>query len=242
MSVFSFTRTNEKDTTTLSTFEKQDLNGVCVFGYVTKLPNTDQSIDEDSCVDGKCQVAIQIKKTDVWKSSSHHLFLTITVSPQGQTVQTLTHIYLNITYPDQHESSFLATVENLSGYHKELLESLEIDFPLDNSRLQTTEEEPANITITLSSRCSCNGSFDRRDIEVFQVPEFEDGAHSKNEDRCPNGKNGPPTWAIATFSFIGGVCLVVLLIAICVILLVLLIKKTVAVIATSAGQHSSTIE
>ena len=202
-----------KPSTLVSGFQKLDVNELCIFGDVTQLPLNEA--DGNICKESGCQVAVYIKKTEIWKSVDKEWFLALNVTPKGQTLHTLTHIYVNITYPDKYQSNFVVTLFNLNGHHKYLIKMLEMKFPFDKERCNFTKENPETILLSIQSRCACNGTLDKKEIEILEPLEIDMFRSGKiNECRREKGKFSP-RWSMICIICFAGFIIIIIIIALC---------------------------
>ena len=162
--------------TIISNFGILDLNGMCVFGHVATYDN---HFDEKlNCTSRRCQVAVAVKSIYIIQTTPDNLELLMNFTSLGNTVQTLSNVFLTLQYPDGFESNFIFTVYNLNGYHKELLEDLQIAIPLDDTKLQGMKNQ--SIQLRVQSKCSCGGIEVNRDLHIDQISHWG----GKRADSC----------------------------------------------------------
>ena len=162
---------------TVSNFAVTDLGGLCVFGAVQSLPI--QLSKTTDCSAERCQVPVSIKDIKLRKSSSKNFFLYLFLNPEGQTLHTLTHVYLTLRYPNNLESLFLVSFWNLNGFHEELLQRIQIGIPFDESKLQIESNE--SVYLEVQSRCSCGNFFSFREFHLGDIRRWND---TSEENQC----------------------------------------------------------
>ena len=149
----------------VSQFGQLDLNGVCVHGTVEFLENS----HHDGCFDNRCQVAVSILNVYMRQLNSQN-YLAITIDPEGQTLHTLSSVYFTVIYPDESKSYFIASIWNLNGYHKRLLNSIQFQIPLDRHQDLLGNE---TISVEVRSKCSCSNFRSVREINPENLVELD---------------------------------------------------------------------
>ena len=159
----------------VSVFGVPDLNDLCVFGTVAEsIPKSEEEVTD--CVsDADCQVAVRIKNIFLEKSSQNDTILLVSVYPKGQSLQTLSNMYLTLAYPDNYNASFLVSFWNLNGFHKDLLESILFEIPLEGWRFRPSHDL---MILKVSSKCACGDIEDHRPFEINKIPKLDGVNHS----------------------------------------------------------------
>ena len=217
-------------------FGKLDRNQKCVFGTVEQI--SDSTMDDSiECSQGNCQMSVGIKDSTFWKPAKNQLSLALNLSSSGQTLHTLSEVYVTLTYPEKQKSFFLVSLKNLDGHHKDLLESLEISFPLDMEKINLTVETLEIVTLGIRSKCSCDGAWGEKKLELFSPPDVDMFRAERNRE-CPISKNDKvPQWLVVILI---GAAAVFIILCFLVVLFIVRCKKgsppTDGIPATPAGQ------
>ena len=148
----------------VSSFGAFDADGVCVFGRVEAVYSCPPP---DRCEDGGCQIRVAINEICIDNSFPGDQKLVVKIKPMGQTLQTLNLININLMYQDGHTSEFIVRLSNLNGHHKDLLEELPMEIPLDDNRI--TSGTGGVLFLEVSSDCSCNAKNEAPDFIDFRV-------------------------------------------------------------------------
>lgn len=146
-------------------FDVLDLNGLCVFGNTVRSDSL--SHEEFDCSTRSCQVAVVIKEVFLRQQDSQNMELVVNISPLGQTLHTLSDVYLNMRYSDYSESLYHLSIFNLNGFHRDLLEKLQILIPLDGEKRFWNPNDTVHLTVW--SECSCNKMNDSRYLQLDKL-------------------------------------------------------------------------
>ena len=183
--------------TSISNFGILDLDGLCVFGE-TGL-SKDSSEKQSDCTGRNCQVAVGIKKVSLHERVPQNVELLVNITPLGQSLQTLSKVYVTLRYPDDSESIHELSIVNLNGHHRDLLEKLQIGIPLDEQKVFLKKNQ--TVQLTVQSECSCNQMKDMQYLHLDDVT----WSSTVPESNCNVESSGKHQW----FLYVQSVCIVI---------------------------------
>ena len=172
----------------VSEFGVADIDGLCVFGTVEKLPQ--HFVDRNHCHKGGCQVAVGLHEVFLQNSiPKHPPNILVSIEAKGQSLHTLSRIYLTLKYPDNHDSTFRVSILNLNGHHRDLLKDIFFTVPLDQTKMKLNSNR--NISLEVKSECSCSGFKDQKHFALNEILEM-----GQNIDRnsCYSSTEGASFW------------------------------------------------
>ena len=153
----------------VSEFAVADINGLCVFGTVEKLPQ--HFVDRNHCHKGGCQVAVGLHEVFLQNSiPKHPPNLLLSIEAKGQSLHTLSKIYLTVKYPDNYVLTFRVSISNLNGHHTDLLKDIFFTVPLDQTKMKLNSNR--TISLEVKSECSCSGFKDQKKFVLSEILEM----------------------------------------------------------------------